>query len=39
MNKHHLMLLLGGAAIGYFFANNLVSRQPWKLAYNLSANL
>jgi hypothetical protein len=33
------MLLLGGAAVGYFFANNLIARQPWKLSYNLVANL
>jgi hypothetical protein len=39
MSKQHLYFFIGGAAIGYFMANKLIAYQPWKLTYNLVANL
>lgn len=39
MTKQHMWLFLGGAVVGYVMANKLIAYQPWKLTYNLVANL
>jgi hypothetical protein len=39
MIKQHLYLFIGGAVVGYVMADKLIAYQPWKLTYNLVANL
>jgi hypothetical protein len=40
MNKHHVILFLAGAALGYFAVNTLSGMQPWSLVANaVSSNV
>lgn len=39
MMKQHMYLFVGGVIVGYLAANKLMTYQPWKLTYNLVANL
>lgn len=34
-----MWLFVGGAVVGYILADKLIAYQPWKLTFNLSANL
>ena len=34
-----MYVLVGGVIIGYFMANTLIDKQPWKLAYNLGNSI